>query len=155
MDPTRIRRLGTMMIASALLAAACSGGFGGASPSAAPSAPASVAPSAEPSVAAEEVTLTYLVDDTEATQARAAALTEAYTALHPNVTFEIETRLGGTDGDNIVKTRLVDRRDDGHLLVQLRLAPAGAQPRRVTRGRLRGALDRQHQRVVSADGFGR
>ena len=106
MDPTQIRRLGTMMIASALLAAACSGGFGGASPSAAPSAPASVAPSAEPSVAAEEVTLTYLVDDTEATQARAAALTEAYTALHPNVTFEIETRLGGTDGDNIVKTRL-------------------------------------------------
>ena len=57
-------------------------------------------------VAAEPVTLTYLVDDTEATQARAKALTEAYTALHPNVTFEIETRPGGTDGDNIVKTRL-------------------------------------------------
>src|SRR5262249_17922863 len=45
-------------------------------------------------------------DDTEATQARAKALTDAYTAKHPNVTFEIETRPGGTDGDNIVKTRL-------------------------------------------------
>jgi raffinose/stachyose/melibiose transport system substrate-binding protein len=108
MDPTRIRRLGAIMIASALLAAACSGGFGGASPSVAPSAPASVAPSAEASAsaAAEPVTLTYLVDDTEATQARANALAEAYTALHPEVTFDIEVRPGGTDGDNIVKTRL-------------------------------------------------
>ena len=38
--------------------------------------------------------------------ARVKGLTDAYTALHPNVTFEIETRPGGTDGDNIVKTRL-------------------------------------------------
>jgi raffinose/stachyose/melibiose transport system substrate-binding protein len=35
------------------------------------------------------------------------ALTEAYTALHPNVTFEIEVAAGGgTEVDNLVKTRL-------------------------------------------------
>ena len=39
-------------------------------------------------------------------QARAQALADAYTAQHPNVTIEIETRPGGTEGDNIVKTRL-------------------------------------------------
>ena len=100
-------RVAPLAVASVLLLAACSGGFGGASPSAAPSEAASTAPSAEASeAAAEPVVLTYLVDDTEATQARAQALTDAYTALHPNVTFEIETRPGGTDGDNIVKTRL-------------------------------------------------
>jgi len=33
-------------------------------------------------------------------------LIEAYTALHPNVTIEIETHPGGAEGDNLVKTRL-------------------------------------------------
>jgi raffinose/stachyose/melibiose transport system substrate-binding protein len=88
-------------------ASACSGGFGGASaPPASASAAASEAPSGSASPAAEPVTLTYLVDDTDATQTRAKALTDAYTAAHPNVTFDIETRPGGTEGDNIVKTRL-------------------------------------------------
>lgn len=36
----------------------------------------------------------------------ARALTEAYTAQNPDVTFEIETRPGGGEGDNLVKTRL-------------------------------------------------
>ena len=107
MLPIRSRRVAALAVASTLLLAACSGGFGGASPTTAPSAETpSEAASPSASEAAAPVTLTYLVDDTEATQARAAALTEAYTALHPNVTFEIETRPGGTDGDNIVKTRL-------------------------------------------------
>ena len=106
MLPQRPRGVVPLIAASALLLAACSGGFGGASPTAAPSEAATTAPSAEASEAAEPVVLTYLVDDTEATQARAQALTDAYTAAHPNVTFEIETRPGGTDGDNIVKTRL-------------------------------------------------
>jgi raffinose/stachyose/melibiose transport system substrate-binding protein len=55
---------------------------------------------------AEPVTLTYLADDSEATQTSAKALADAYTALHPNVTINIESRPGGTEGDNIVKTRL-------------------------------------------------
>ncbi len=65
---------------------------------------ASLAPAA---VAQDEpVTLTYLVDDTQNTLDTAQALADAYTAMHPNVTFSIETRPGGADGDNIVKTRL-------------------------------------------------
>jgi len=52
------------------------------------------------------VTLTYLVDDSQNTRDTTSALADAYTAGHPNVTINIETRPGGTDGDNIVKTRL-------------------------------------------------
>lgn len=52
------------------------------------------------------VTLTYLVDDSEANQATAKALADAYMAKNPNVTITVESRPGGSDGDNIVKTRL-------------------------------------------------
>jgi len=55
---------------------------------------------------AAPVTLSYLVDDSEANQASAKALADAYMALHPNVTISVESRPGGTDGDNVVKTRL-------------------------------------------------
>ncbi|EYD75430.1 putative rhamnose oligosaccharide ABC transport system, substrate-binding protein component [Rubellimicrobium mesophilum DSM 19309] len=54
----------------------------------------------------EEVTLTYLTDGSPDGVAVAEALTEAYTAQHPNVTFDLEQRPGGSDGDNLVKTRL-------------------------------------------------
>ena len=102
-------RLGVLTIFAALAIAAC-GGFSGATeaPSAAPGteAPAaSEAPTAS-AVSDEPVTLTYYVDDNNVTQARLQGLTEAYMALHPNVTFEIETHPGGTEGDNLVKTRL-------------------------------------------------
>jgi raffinose/stachyose/melibiose transport system substrate-binding protein len=73
----------------------------------APAVPAATdAPVATEPVAAEPVTLTYLADDSEATQASAKALAEAYMALHPNVTITVESRPGGTEGDNLVKTRL-------------------------------------------------
>lgn len=67
---------------------------------------ASEAPVATETPAAAAVTLSYLVDDSEANQATAKALANAYMALHPNVTISVESRPGGTDGDNIVKTRL-------------------------------------------------
>src|SRR5262245_10700949 len=68
---------------------------------------AACAPAAtEPPAANEPVTLTYLVDDSQNTKDTTQALVDAYTAQHPNVTINIETRPGGTDGDNIVKTRL-------------------------------------------------
>jgi raffinose/stachyose/melibiose transport system substrate-binding protein len=54
----------------------------------------------------EDVTLSLLIDNTEVTVAQTDALTAAFTALHPNITFDIEQRPGGGDGDNIVKTRL-------------------------------------------------
>lgn len=53
---------------------------------------------------AEELTL--LVDNSSDTVAIAEALTAAYSEMHPDVTFTVETRPGGSEGDNIVKTRL-------------------------------------------------
>lgn len=65
------------------------------------------APAATEAPAADApVTLTYLVDESQNTQDTTKALVDAYTAQHPNVTINIETRPGGTEGDNIVKTRL-------------------------------------------------
>jgi raffinose/stachyose/melibiose transport system substrate-binding protein len=83
--------------------------FGVASPAA-----ASTAPTEPPGSAAapaelnngENVTLKLLADNTETTSLLTAGLTSAFSALHPNVTFDIEQRPGGADGDNIVKTRL-------------------------------------------------
>ena len=103
-------RLSVLITLAALVIAACSGGFSGGTEPPASTAPQSAAPgSAAPTASAaagEPVTLTYYVDDNNVTAARLQGLTEAYTALHPNVTFEIETHPGGTEGDNLVKTRL-------------------------------------------------
>ena len=83
----RLARTGVGMVgAAAVLAAAFAGG--------------ATAQSDEP------VTLTYFTDDTGPTAARLGGLIDAYTALHPNVTIEIETHPGGSEGDNLVKTRL-------------------------------------------------
>jgi raffinose/stachyose/melibiose transport system substrate-binding protein len=112
---TTATRLGALGMLTALVVGACSGGFGGAaSPSAAPAtqpasaaAPSTPASAAAPSQAnAEPVTLTYFVDDNNVTAARLQGLIDAYQKLHPNVTIEIETHPGGTEGDNLVKTRL-------------------------------------------------
>jgi raffinose/stachyose/melibiose transport system substrate-binding protein len=51
-------------------------------------------------------TLTVLIDEAPETIAMMEALTEAYSAANPGVSFDIEIRPGGGDGDNIVKTRL-------------------------------------------------
>jgi raffinose/stachyose/melibiose transport system substrate-binding protein len=68
--------------------------------------PAATEPAATEPASDEPVTLTYLTDDSENSQARAKALIEAYTALHPNVTITVELRPQGSEGDNVVKTRL-------------------------------------------------
>ncbi len=58
------------------------------------------------SMAQDTVTLTYLVDESQNTVDTATALVEAFVAQNPDVEIIIETRPGGADGDNIVKTRL-------------------------------------------------
>ncbi len=111
---TTATRLGALGMLTALVVGACSGGFGGASATPAASSAAATPPAAsqpatpEPSAseAAAPVKLTYYVDDNNVTAARLKGLIDAYTALHPNVTIEIETHPGGSDGDNLVKTRL-------------------------------------------------
>jgi len=73
-------------------------------------APAAATTAAAPTTATTSggaaVTLTYLADDSQNTQDTTKALAAAYMAQHPNVTINVEARPGGTEGDNIVKTRL-------------------------------------------------
>lgn len=107
MHSTRARRGVVLAVLATVLVAACGGGSTGSSAPASVEAsnPATPPPTEAPASAAP-VTLTYLVDDTQATQDVVQGLIDVYTAAHPNVTIEVETRPGGTDGDNIVKTRL-------------------------------------------------
>jgi raffinose/stachyose/melibiose transport system substrate-binding protein len=64
--------------------------------------PASTEPAAE-----EPVTVSLLGAQNQNDALMIEALTNAYTAMHPNVTFEIEVAAGGgTEVDNLVKTRL-------------------------------------------------
>lgn len=51
-------------------------------------------------------TLTYLVDNQEATVATAEALAEAFTKENPDIKIDVQTRPQGADGDNLIKTRL-------------------------------------------------
>lgn len=53
-----------------------------------------------------QTSLTFLVDNGEATVATAEALVEAFEAENPDVSIEVDTRPQGADGDNVVKTRL-------------------------------------------------
>ena len=57
-------------------------------------------------MAQAETTLSVLIDNNPETIAAFDALTAAYTAANPDVTFDIEQRAGGAEGDNLVKTRL-------------------------------------------------
>jgi raffinose/stachyose/melibiose transport system substrate-binding protein len=50
--------------------------------------------------------LTFLVDNTDADSSLAKGLADAFMATHAGVTVKVETRPQGSDGDNVVKTRL-------------------------------------------------
>lgn len=56
--------------------------------------------------AAETVELTFLVDNNEATLAQAEALADAFGEKNSNIKITVDSRPGGTEGDNVVKTRL-------------------------------------------------
>jgi len=55
---------------------------------------------------AQSTTLSLLIDNGANTIALTEALVEAFEAKNPDIAIEIETRPGGGEGDNIVKTRL-------------------------------------------------
>lgn len=57
-------------------------------------------------VAHSEVTLSVLIDNNVESIAAFEAASEAYMEKNPDVTFDVEQRPGGSEGDNIVKTRL-------------------------------------------------
>ncbi|GAB3934595.1 ABC transporter substrate-binding protein [Micromonospora vulcania] len=53
-----------------------------------------------------KVALSFLVDNTPQTVKTGEQLAKDFTAKNPDITVKVETRPAGTDGDNIVKTRL-------------------------------------------------
>jgi raffinose/stachyose/melibiose transport system substrate-binding protein len=53
-----------------------------------------------------DVTLSVLIDNNPETIRNMEEMTRLYTEAHPDVTFDVEQRAGGSEGDNIVKTRL-------------------------------------------------
>ena len=55
---------------------------------------------------AEEVTLSFLIDNGPQTVAAVQKVVEGFQAENPDIKIDVETRPGGGDGDNIVKTRL-------------------------------------------------
>ncbi|AQX15321.1 ABC transporter substrate-binding protein [Tessaracoccus lapidicaptus] len=56
--------------------------------------------------AAEKIELSFLVDNTETSQMTAQAIADGFMAENDDVEITIESRPGGADGDNIVKTKL-------------------------------------------------
>ena len=56
--------------------------------------------------AQDKVKVIFLFDNAPATVTMAEALATAFEAKHPNIDIETESRPGGADGDNLVKTRL-------------------------------------------------
>ncbi|MGW8178245.1 MAG: ABC transporter substrate-binding protein [bacterium] len=103
--------LGILAIAS-LLAACSSADTETPTESAAPSTEEEAATTEEEAPATEEpapepVTISLLGSPNPNDAVMIEALTNAYTALHPDVTFEIEVAAGGgAEADNLVKTRL-------------------------------------------------
>ncbi|MEV4347022.1 extracellular solute-binding protein [Actinoplanes sp. NPDC049596] len=53
-----------------------------------------------------KVTLSFLTDNQPETVKAAEGLAKDFTAKNPDITIKVETRPQGTEGDNIVKTRL-------------------------------------------------
>jgi raffinose/stachyose/melibiose transport system substrate-binding protein len=51
-------------------------------------------------------TLSFLVDNADASLKPAQALAAAFHTKNPDITVQVQTRPGGSEGDNIVKTRL-------------------------------------------------
>jgi len=110
--------------ATTLFAAGCSAGSLGSS-------------SGEGSAGATTITLLSGATDTEVASAK--AVIEAFQAANPNITVKHDTRPGGSEGDNLVKTRLATGEmaevfiyNNGSLLQAIKpeqnLAPLDDQP---------------------------
>lgn len=88
---------------------------------------------------AQSTTLTMLVDNSPNTLAMVEALVAKFEEQNPDIAIEVETRPGGGEGDNIVKTRLATQQmtdifyyNSGSLLQALNpaqtLVDLGAEP---------------------------
>jgi raffinose/stachyose/melibiose transport system substrate-binding protein len=94
---TKKARLGLVagLAAGAITLSACSAGSLGTASSGSASGSA-----------AANVTITLLADNSDSTTKPAQAVIDAFNATNSGVTVKLETRAQGTDGDNIVKTKL-------------------------------------------------
>ena len=54
----------------------------------------------------EEVEITFLTNNDPNNVTTAEAVIAAFESAHPNVSVQLDTRPGGSEGDNLVKTRL-------------------------------------------------
>jgi len=90
-----------LVLAAAL--AACSGGGSGGSSGSTGSPSAS---GGSPSPSQEHVKLSLLLDNTPDSVAIGEALAQKFNEKYPHIEIELETRPGGAEGDNFVKTRL-------------------------------------------------
>jgi raffinose/stachyose/melibiose transport system substrate-binding protein len=84
-----------LVSATALAAAGCSAGSLGSS-----------SDSGGGSGSAASVTITYLSPSDDTAVAQTKALIDAFQAANPGITVTSDTKPGGADGDNLVKTRL-------------------------------------------------
>jgi raffinose/stachyose/melibiose transport system substrate-binding protein len=102
------------------------------------------------------VTLSFLVDNGDQTVKTAEQLGKDFTAKNPGITIKVETRPAGSEGDNIVKTRLstgdmsdVFMYNSGSLFQaiapQKNLVPVGDQP-------FVSQLDDNFKNTVTANG---
>jgi raffinose/stachyose/melibiose transport system substrate-binding protein len=89
----RPRAAAALVAAAALALAGCSAGSLGSS-------------SGGSGGGGDTVTLSYLIDNSDEAMVPAQRLVQDFTAANPTVKIDIETRPQGSDGDNIVKTRL-------------------------------------------------
>jgi raffinose/stachyose/melibiose transport system substrate-binding protein len=88
----RLRRTGVLGVAvMSLVLGACSAGSLGSS---------------DNESGGGKVTLSFLVDNSEDTVKTGQQLVKDFAAKDPNITLKLETRPAGTEGDNLVKTRL-------------------------------------------------
>lgn len=113
-----------LVSAGTLVAAGCSAGSLGSS---------------DPGGQSGATTITLLVDNGDSVVKSANALIDAFKAGNPDITIKLDTRPGGSDGDNLVKTKLAtgDMADvfaynNGSLFQALKpaqnLTPLGDQP---------------------------
>lgn len=77
-----------------------------ASPAATAAASTTASTAAASEAPAKKVTISLLVDNAQDTVTSAKALIAAFETKNPNIHVELETRPGGGEGDNLVKTRL-------------------------------------------------
>jgi raffinose/stachyose/melibiose transport system substrate-binding protein len=87
-SPRRRLRLVELAAGAALALAGCSAGSLGSSGG------------------GDGVTLTLLVSSSGSQPAAAEGVAKAFMAQNPDITVDVETRPGGSEGDNIIKTRL-------------------------------------------------